>query len=332
MTRTKWTDEKITAICSGFQPACVLMAGAELGVFGALANTRMTAEALAKRLKTDARAMKVLADALASMGLLTLRGGRYSLGAGTADVLTETGRRRGLAMVRHQANCLRNWAQLAWVVRAGRPARRAPSIRGAAADLAAFIEAMDDASRSLAPELVKRIGPPPFRRLLDIGGGPGTWTIAFLRAAPSACAILFDLPDVIPIARRHIAAAGLQERVRLVAGDLASGHALPQGADLAWISAIAHMNSRAENRELFRKARAALVDGGRVLIRDIVMRESRTAPASGAMFAINMLVNTPRGGTCTFRELSEDLLAAGFHRPSFLNRGEAMDCVIQALK
>jgi predicted O-methyltransferase YrrM len=308
------------------------MAGAELGVFGTLANTHMTAEALAKRLKTDARAMKMLADALASMGLLTKRDDRYSLDAGTADVLTETGRHSGLAMVRHQANCLRNWAQLARVVKTGRPAKRAPGIRGAAADLASFIEAMDEASRSLAPELVKRIGPPPFQRLLDIGGGPGTWTIAFLRAAPSAYAILFDLPDVIPIARKHIAAAGLQERVRLVAGDLASEQALPRGADLAWISAIVHMNSRAENRELFRKVRAALVDSGRVLIRDVVMRESRTQPVTGAMFAINMLVNTPRGGTYTFRELCEDLLAAGFRKPSFLNIGQAMDSVIQAFK
>jgi precorrin-6B methylase 2 len=332
MIRQKWTGEKVVAIGGAFQPTCVLMAGAELGLFDALAETRMTAEALAKRLKADARAMKMLADALASMGLLTVRGGRYSLTPGVADVLTETGRRRGLAMVRHQANCLRSWAQLARVVKTGRPAEDAPSIRGAAADQAAFIEAMDDASRSLAPELVKRIGPPPFRHLLDIGGGPATWTIAFLRAAPSACATLFDLPHTMPIARKHIAAAGLQERVRFVAGDLDSPRALPRGADLAWISAIVHMYSRAENREMFRKTHAALAEGGRVLIRDIVMRESRTAPASGAMFAINMLVNTPKGGTFTFRELSEDLRAAGFRKPSFLHRGQGMDSVIQALK
>jgi hypothetical protein len=62
------------------------------------------------------------------------------------------------------------------------------------------------------------------------------------------------------------------------------------------------------------------------------MRESRTAPASGALFAINMLVNTPKGRTYTFRELSEDLLAAGFRKPSFLHKGKGMDSVIQALK
>ena len=205
-------------------------------------------------------------------------------------------------------------------------------MRGAAADQAAFIEAMDDVSRSLAPQLVRRIGPPPFRHLLDIGGGPATWTIAFLRAAPSASATLFDLPHTMPIARRHVAAAGLQQRVRFVAGDLDSSRPLPRGADLAWISAIVHMYSRAENRELFRKTHAALAAGGTVLIRDIVMSESRIAPAGGAMFAINMLVNTPKGGTFTFGELSEDLRAAGFRKPSFLHKGQGMDSVIQALK
>ncbi len=330
--RKRWTEEAVAEICGGFQPACVLMAGAELDVFGALANSRMTAEALAKRLKADARATRMLADALTSLGLLTRRGGRYAVDAGAADVLAESGRRQGLAMVRHQANCLRSWAQLATVVKTGRPAKDEPSIRGAAADQAAFIEAMDEASRSLAPKLIQQIGPPPFRHLLDIGGGPGTWTIAFLRAAPSARATLFDLPHTIPIARKHIAAARLQGRVRLVAGDLDSGRPLPRGADLAWISAIVHMYSRAENRELFRLARAALVEGGRVLIRDVVMRESRAAPEFGALFAINMLVNTPKGGTYTFRELREDLLAAGFKKPSFLRKGEAMDSVIQATK
>jgi hypothetical protein len=263
---------------------------------------------------------------------LTLRGGRYSLGAGCADVLTEAGRHHALEMVRHQANCLRSWAQLARVVKTGRPARDVPSIRGAAADQTAFIEAMNEGSRPLAPHLVKRLGPPPFRHLLDLGGGPGTWTIAFLRAVPSARATLYDLSHVIPIARKHIAAAGLQRRVRFAAGNFASARALPRGADLAWVSAIVHMNSRAMNRSLFRKLHAALAVGGRALIRDVVMRESRTTPAFGALFAINMLVNTPKGGTYTFRELSEDLLAAGFRDPRLLHEGEAMDSVIQALK
>jgi hypothetical protein len=276
----------------------------------------------------------MLADALAAMGLLMKSdSGRYSLAEGAAEVLTESGADTAVAMVRHLANCMRNWAQLARVVRTGEQAHRDPSVRGPAGDLESFIEAMQVVSLPAAGPLIARIGPPPFMHLLDIGGGPATWTIAFLQAGSPDCrATLFDRQDVLPIAERHLREAGLLDRVTLVGGDFAVDQALPAGADLAWVSAIVHQNSRAQNRELLRKVHAAIVPGGRVLIRDIVMDESRTSPADGAMFAVNMLVNTPGGGTFTFSELADDLKSAGFADPILLHRHEGMNSVVQATK
>ncbi len=332
--KEKWTAERVLGMARGFQPACVLMAGAELDVFGVLAGGAKDAAALAKAIGGDLRATIMLADALTAMELLEKSAaGQYSLAEGVADVLTEQGPSSTLAMVQHHANCLRNWAQLANVVRTGRRAERAPSVRGAAGDLESFIEAMQVVSRAAAGPLVARIGPPPFKHLLDVGGGPATWTIAFLRAgAPDSRATLFDLPDVLPIAEKHLREAHLLDRVTLAGGNFAADPALPAGADLAWVSAIVHMNSRAENRDLFRKVHAALAPGGKVLIRDLVMDKSRTAPADGAMFAVNMLVNTPGGGTFTFGELADDLAAAGFIEPVLLNRDEGMCSVVQARK
>ena len=126
-------------------------------------------------------------------------------------------------------------------------------------------------------------------------------------------------------------AAGLLGRARLVPGDYIRD-ALPTGADLAWVSAIVHQNSRAENRALFKKAFVALAPGGRILIRDIVMDSSRTRPPGGALFAVNMLVATPGGGTFTLGELEEDLASAGFRRARLLRRGEGMDSVVCAVK
>ena len=90
--------------------------------------------------------------------------------------------------------------------------------------------------------------------------------------------------------------------------------------------------SRAQNRALFKKVFAALVPGGRVLIRDIVMEPSRTRPVPGALFAVNMLVGTESGGTFTLEELRADLASAGFAGVRFLRRGEAMDSVVCAEK
>lgn len=332
MTR-QWTAQDVLEIARGFQAACVMTAAAELDLFDVLAETPpMTAEALAEKIQADPRATAMLADALTAMELLAKDGGRYSLAPGVARTLTEAGDQSVAAMARHSACCLRSWAELARAVKTGRSVERGQSIRGAERDRESFIEAMDNVSRPSAGPLVAAIGPPKFDHLLDVGGGPGTWTIAFLRAMPTATATLLDLPEVIPIARRHVAAAGMSGRVSFAAGDFNADPALPGGADLAWVSAIVHQNSRVENRELFAKVHAALADGGQILIRDVVMDESRTSPPQGAMFAVNMLVNTPGGGTFTFAELGEDLRSAGFADPVLLHRDEFMNSVVQAKK
>jgi len=140
-------------------------------------------------------------------------------------------------MAQHQANCLLLWAQLASVVKTGLPARRVPSVRGQAGDQAAFIGALHSISAPNASRVIQAVQPLQFNHLLDLGGASGTWTMAFLRACPTAQATLFDLPEVIPLARQRFARAGLTNRVQLVAGDF-TADPLPAGADLAWVSAI----------------------------------------------------------------------------------------------
>jgi len=327
----RWTAEQVLAVVGGYRESCVLAAAAELEVFDALKDQPLSASEMAARRQADARGVTVLLDALVALGLLEKHGDRYSLPEGLVPYLTCAGSDTVLAMAQHQANCLRRWARLAEVVKTGKPAERRPSIRGEAADLASFIGAMDNISVPVAARLVADIGPPSFGHLLDVGGASGTWTIAFLRAVPDAMATIFDLPSVIPMAERRIAAAELSSRVKFVAGDFESDP-LPAGADLAWVSAIIHQNSREQNRRLFAGVFKALAGGGRVLIRDLVMEESRTAPIAGALFAVNMLVGTERGGTFTFEEIREDLGAAGFTDAAILRRTDAMDSVVGARK
>ncbi len=330
MTRT-WTADALLDLMRGFQVPCVLAAGAELGVFDALAKGPASAADVASRTGSNARATIVLLDALAALDLLVKQNNTYAVPPALVDLLTERGRRpEVLAMVRHQANCLRRWAQLGRVVQGGEPSERVASVRGPDADQAAFIQAMHAVS-ACAADIVADIGPPAFRQLLDVGGASGTWTMVFLRAVPDAKATLFDLPPAIDQARLRLGEAGLLDRVTLVPGDFYTDP-LPVGADLAWVSAIIHQNSREQNRDLFRKVADALEPGGRILIRDIVMDETRTRPVAGALFAVNMLTGTPRGGTFPLREIEEDLARAGFADVTLLRRDEWMNSVVQAVK
>lgn len=327
----QWSQDDILSMARAYHPACVLAAAADWDVFGALSRKEMTAPQLATDRGTDVRATTMLLDVLSAMELLDKREAKYSVPSDVTEFLTETGSLSVLAMVRHQANCLRRWAQLSQIVKTGKPAERVPSLRGEAADQAAFIGAMRNVSGPIADKLVAELGPPRFRHLLDIGGASGTWTIAFLRAMPDAVATIFDLPDVIPMAKQRIAAEGMTDRITLVGGDFYTD-SLPAGADLAWLGAIVHQNSREQNRTLYANIHKALADKGTLMIRDVVMDNSRTKPPSGAMFAINMLVATQGGGTYTFDEFQEDLSAAGFTNVKQLIHDEWMNSVVSANK
>ena len=314
-----------------FQSACILLAATELDLFTILAPKPLSVQDVVAMTGADPRGMRTMLDALAAMGLLVKAGELYQPAAGTVEVLTSGGKATQLAMAQHLANCLRNWAQLARVVKSGKPANREPSVRGEAADYASFIEAMNNIAAPAAQPLVDSMPELNFKHLLDVGGASGTWTIAFLRRYPEARATLFDLPKVIPQAQERLSQAGFADRVRLVGGDFVVD-ALPPGADLAWVSAIVHQNSREQNRRLFKAVEQALPGGGQILIRDFIMDESRTQPAGGAMFAINMLVATEAGGTFTVGELTEDLQTAGFVDAQVVRADGTMNSLLLARK
>jgi len=202
-------------------------------------------------------------------------------------------------------------------------------VRGDSGDQEAFIGAMHNVSAPLADTVIHALDPLDFRHLLDVGGASGTWTMAFLRACPVGKATLFDLPHVLPMARKRLAGAGLLGRVTLVEGSFYDAE-LPGGADLAWVSAIVHQNSREQNRQLFAKVFGALQPCGRIAIRDILMQPDRTEPAAGALFAVNMLVATDGGGTYTFEELREDLEATGFRNARVARTDDGMNALVVA--
>jgi len=325
------TGQEILDLARLYQPACVLTSAAVLDVFSPLYVKPMNAEALAGKLGTDPRATAILLDALTALKLLIKQDEQYSVPEDAAGLLTEQSAENVLPMIRHMANAIRRWAELPKIVQTGKCPEIGPSIRGADDDMEAFIGGMNNISKPIAAGIMDKINPLRFRHMLDIGGGPGTWTIAFLNAVPEARATLFDLSAVVPIAKQQFAEAKLSDRVTLVGGDY-NNDALPDGADLAWLGAICHQNSRRQNRDLFARVHTALGDDGVIVIRDVIMDSSRTSPVGGALFAINMLVATEAGGTYTFDEYREDLNAAGFGEVTLVHRDEFMSSLIRAKK
>jgi predicted O-methyltransferase YrrM len=323
--------EPILTLARSFWECRILLTAAELDLFTLLAPAPLTAAEVTQRIRGDKRAVTILLDALAAMELLRKRDGKYDCAPGLASHLARNAPATVLPMVLHSASLWRRWTELTGVVRGDAEALARAQAPRDEASLQAFIGAMHVVATPRAPAIVAAVDPGRARSLLDVGGGPGTFTIAFLKAAPQMRATLFDRPAVVEIARARLREAGMLNRVTLVGGDFDHDE-LPPGHDLALLSAIIHQNSLVQNLDLYRKISRALVPGGRIVIRDHVMSPDRLDPRDGAVFAVNMLVGTPGGDVYTLEEIRSGLSEAGFVGVRLLQRGGGMIGLVEAFK
>jgi len=320
----------VMSVGMDFMRSRIILTAAELDFWGCLRERAYTGEELADRLGLDPRGTSRVLDCLVGFGLLEKEGGRYRVtdeGARYASNHPESVR----PMLLHMIRLWENWTSLTDVVRRGTPPERKPGTGMSEESRRAFIGAMHAVGRDLSVDVAGGYDAGRYKKLLDIGGASGTYTMAFLKKNPGLKAILFDLDSVIPMARERLSAEGLLDRVELVAGDFYRDE-LPRGCDIALLSAIIHQNGGEENLELYRKVFRALEPGGTLLIRDHIMDETRTKPPAGAVFAINMLVNTSGGDTFTFEEVKAGLVEAGFTDVALVRRGERMDGLVEARK
>jgi len=326
----KITAESILDLARGFMASRVLLSGAELDLFTLLSKEPLTAEEVAAATKTKLRGIVILLDALSALGFLVKKDGWYHTEPPVAPLLSATAPDSILPMVLHMATVWQNWSRITDIVLG----KTMPDMKteGALAkdNRKAFIGAMHVAASKAAPEIVAAINPGGARRLLDVGGGSGTYTLAMLSAVPEMRATLFDLPPVIEMARDRVQAADMLDRVELVAGDFYKDE-LPPGHDLALLSAIIHQSSYEQNAVLYGKIYRALGSGGRIVVRDHVMSADRTQPLEGALFAVNMLAGTEGGRTYTFDEIKEGLTAVGFTRIN-LTQSKGMFSVVEGFK
>jgi predicted O-methyltransferase YrrM len=206
----------------------------------------------------------------------------------------------------HTARLWHRWSGLTECVRTG---TATPEERGAEST-EAFIAAMHNNARQRAAQLAQAVAAGA-SRMLDVGGGSGAYAIAFAQANPQLRAEVFDQPAVLAIAQRHIREAGLEDRISTRVGDLRSGE-FGGGYDLVLVSAICHMLAPDENRDLLARVYRALAQGGCVAIQDFLLRADKTGPRAGALFSLNMLVNTRGGASYSEEEYTAWLREAGF--------------------
>jgi ubiquinone/menaquinone biosynthesis C-methylase UbiE len=314
-----------------FMKSRVILSAAELDLFSELDGNFVSAIELAEMLGLDERATTRILDCLVTYDLLEKKNNRYRT-TEEGSLLSSMNQKSVLPMIKHMNDIWKNWNCLTDVIKNGSNPYLKPIVGSESKeDRNAFIGAMHVAARRISAKIADAYNLSSFKKLLDIGGGSGAYTIAFLKKNPQLNAVIFDLKGVIPIAKEKIGDNNLQRRVNFAVGDFYVDD-LPSGCDIALLSAIIHQNSPKQNVELYRKIYNALDPGGTLIIRDHIMDESRTNPPAGALFALNMLVNTQGGDTYTFKEVKDTLKTAGFVEIKLVMSGKEMDCLVEAIK
>ena len=304
-------------LCAGFVYSQVLAACIELELLDRLARGPRSVADLAAELDLAPAAAERLLRAAAALGLLQARPPGYGLGPLGAAIAGDAGI---AAMIRHHRMLYTDLAdpvallrgqrpgtQLAdyWAYAGGAPAGQLPGER-----IAAYTALMGASQPAVAAEVLDAYPVHRHRRLLDVGGGDGTFLAAVAERCPRLELVLLDLPAVAERARARLSAAGLAQRIEVIGRDF-TAEPLPTGADLVSLVRIAHDHDDPVVLQLFRRIREALPPGGTLLIAEPLAGAPGAERVGDAYFGFYLLA-MGQGRPRRVAELEQLLRLGGF--------------------
>lgn len=305
-----------------FQVPRLIITALELDLFTAVGSRTWPIPALSRRLRVSPRGLDILCRNLAAVGLLRKEGARYrNSPLGRAELNARSPAYRG-AYLRLIRSHWADWSRLTESVRTGKPVPDEGKAPDEEAWRREFSWAMHQRSLTVAPQVAARVDLTGARTLLDLGGGPGTYALAFLARNPSLRATVCDRPPALEVAREIAAGSRHGGRLSYLPLDFQT-QKIPGRYDVIWYSNVLHIYSPEENRRLFRRLTGNLEPGGRLVIQDAFLHDAQGLfPLEATLFAATMLLVTEGGNTYSVKETTGWLREAGFRRVRRLRLSE----------
>lgn len=296
-----------------YRSSMVLFAATELDLFSLLAEGPRPAEALAATRGLQAEACRLLLDACVAEGLLVRTDEGYG-NTPAADAYLVRGRPAYIAHgLKFAEDLAPAWSRLADLVRTGRPTMPPDSVLGDdTAKTRAFVFAMHERARGMSAVLPHGVDFSGRRHLLDVGGGPATYSMALVAATPGLRSTVLDRPGVLEVTREIVASHGFEDRIDLLPGDY---HTTPFGTgyDCVLLSGMMHRERPDACRALLHKSNEALDPGGLVVVSDVFFDDDRCdSPPFATYFALNMMLMSEHGTAHAHTAMARWLTEAGF--------------------
>ncbi len=321
-TKKDWAVDDLISTSIGYWRGCALQAAVRLDIFTTINEDRLNLHDIAAKIEVDERGAEYLLNALSAMGLLVKKDGHYSNSISAFDFLSKNSPKYIGYIILHHHHILDGWAQLHDAVKKGCPIDRRSY--GEDIERESFLMGMFNLAMGIAPGLASQIDLSGRHRLLDLGGGPGTYAIHFCLANPDLSAVIYDHHTTEPFAMKTVKKFGLANRIGFAGGDFKEDPITGGPYDVAWLSHILHSNGPEECQGIIDKTLAAMESGGLIFIHDFILDNTKDAPEFPALFSLNMLINNPSGRSYSEKEIVTMLENAGvrdvtrhsFHGPN----------------
>lgn len=304
------TFDEFRDAVSAYRLPRVLLVALELDLFSAVGHRSWTIPDLAKELKVSERGLSILCRNLAAVGILQKKGGGYRnsrLGATALNAGHRAYRGGYLNLIKSHWG---NWIRLLESVRSGLPIDHeipdSPDYRRQ------FTWAMHHRTLEIAPAIADQIPLAGSQTLLDLGGGPGTYAMAFLAKHSILRATICDREAALEVAKEIADTHKARRRLSYLPLDF-SNEPIPGIYDVIWYSNVLHIYSPEVNQAIFRRVGAALRPGGRFIIQDAFLHDREGLyPVEASVFAVSMLLFTRGGNTYSVPDTARWLKEAGF--------------------
>jgi ubiquinone/menaquinone biosynthesis C-methylase UbiE len=324
--------DRIMEMIWGYAPPLILATAVHAKVFDSLDAGPKTVEELAQASGNSVRGLRSIMNALVGFQFLARTSdGRYSLTPESAAFLVSSKPGYMGKFVEFSGlNMIKTWLPLPEIVRSGKPSaaiNQQDAGESFFQDLVEPIFAMSYPATQIAGQALGLANAKSPVKVLDIGAGSGVWGIGLAQQSPQVSVTAQDLPGVLDVTKRMASRFNVADRFSYLPGDF---HTIDFGTgyNLVTIGHILHMDSVDQNRQLLKKVGASLAPKGTVVISEFLVKDDRTGPPMGLIFAVNMLAHTEDGDTYSFEQISGWLKEAGLVNPRKIEPGGPVGLVL----
>jgi hypothetical protein len=321
---------RIIQTATAFWASKVLLTAVELDLFTTLGDSAMTASQLGRQLGLHPRGTYDFFDALVALKFLEReKDGPEGLYRNTpeTDAFLNKGSSTYIGGLPEMLNArlFGFWNDLGTALRTGQPQTEVKhhgkpvfeELYASEAKLGEFLAAMTGLQAANFRQLAEKFDFSRYKTVSDIGGALGLLSRIVGERHTRLTFNTFDLPPVAPHAQKHINAAGMSDRIRVVSGDFFKDD-LPK-ADVVTMGNILHDWNLEKKKILIKKAYEALPADGAFIAIENVIDDARRENAFGLLMSLNMLIEFGDAFDYTGADFRSWCHEAGFKRFEFIS-------------